>query len=147
MRISTSATSPVSIPQLGAGSSRALARMVDLSDMPGAGGFEVAAAHVVGAERGWSSYESAVEAVRELTDGEENAAAAIVRSDGRFFAYELEYRRIGGGSFQPFHATEDIVAARTVNGRGVVSIVDGQTGVDLLRAADFRKYWRFVNGA
>jgi hypothetical protein len=124
-----------------------IARLVDLTEMPGAGGYFVARGERIGPESGWNSLNDAVAAVRELTAGDEIASAGIFKNAGRFEAAALTYRHVDSNSDQPLHAWSDSIVGRTVSGRSLVQIVDGDSTPEFADSAAFRYYWRQANSS
>lgn len=134
-------------PKLPAGPAEGtiVARLV-YDGMPGEGVYEVAKGPRLAPTAAWASMTDAVAAVRQLTAGEDVPAAGIFKRDGRFEAYELRDAVSGSHNFQPYDAQDDNYVARTVAGRGLVSIVNGDAEPDIMSEKEFRRYERYAGG-
>jgi hypothetical protein len=111
---------------------KAIARLVDRTDMPGSS-LDLVALRPIGPNGGWASLEQARAAALQLTAGDDHPAAAILGRAGRYEAWLLGSTLHG---FDPTTATPlycgwsedlDVGYARTSAGRSMVEFVGNGT--------------------
>lgn len=139
------ASTPVARPARPAGPAEGsvVARLV-VDGMPGEGVRNITKGARIEPTRAWSSLADAEAAMRLLTQGDDVTAAGIFRRDGRFEAYELRTGWTGMPRTDPYYARENDNVARTVDGRGLVTIVDGDDIPTIISAREFRRYERYA---
>lgn len=122
-----------------------IARMVDETDMPGGGSYEIFVNKPVA--QTWNSLKDAETAVRALTEGDETPGAAIFKKDGKFGAATLTYGHPGWGTDE-YHPWPESVVCRTVDGRSLVKVVNGEKYGDpsFSNFQDFRRYLKYADG-